>query len=256
MAIIIKSPREIALMKEAGKVIIGLFKVLRAHTKPGISTFELDKIAKSYITMNGGIPSSKGYGGFPGNICISVNDCLVHGIPSRSIILKEGDIVSYDVVVTKHGYMADACRTYPVGEISLEAKRLILTTKEAFFNGVKLIKPGIRLGVVSNAIYKTAIEQGYTVTSEFTGHGIGRDMHEDPYVPNVGKETDGPILRAGMTLAIEPMINQGKVDLVVDRDGWTTRTKDGKLCAYYEKTVAVSNDGYEIITLDEGEDEF
>ena len=249
MAIIIKSPREIALMKEAGKVIIGLFKVLRAHTKPGISTFELDKIAKSYITMNGGIPSSKGYGGFPGNICISVNDCLVHGIPSRSIILKEGDIVSYDVVVTKHGYMADACRTYPVGEISLEAKRLILTTKEAFFNGVKLIKPGIRLGVVSNAIYKTAIEQGYTVTSEFTGHGIGRDMHEDPYVPNVGKETDGPILRAGMTLAIEPMITMGRPEVCWLDDDWTVVTEDESLAAHYENTILITEGEPEILTF-------
>lgn len=254
MHIILKSPREIALMKEAGKVIIGLFKVLKAHTKPGISTFELDKIAKSYITMNGGIPSCKGYGGFPGNICISVNDVLVHGIPSRAIVLKEGDIVSYDVVVEKHGYMADACRTYPVGKVSEEALKLVETTKLAFFNGVKLIKPGIHLGDVSHAIEMTAKNNGYTVTEEFTGHGIGREMHEDPYVPNVGNVNDGPVLKEGMTIAIEPMFNEGSVDLVVDKDGWTTRTKDGKLSAHYENTVVVTKAGYEIITLDEGEE--
>jgi len=256
MHIILKSPREIALMKEAGKVIIGLFKVLKAHTKPGISTYELDKIAKSYITMNGGIPSSKGYGGFPGNICISVNDVLVHGIPSKGIILKEGDIVSYDVVVSKHGYNADACRTYPVGNVAPNAIKLMKTTKEAFFNGVKEIKPGIHLGNVSHAIEMTAKENGYTVTEEFTGHGIGREMHEDPYVPNVGNIGDGPILKKGMTIAIEPMFNEGSVDLVVDKDGWTTRTKDGKLSAHYENTVVVTENGYEIITLDEGEEEF
>lgn len=255
MSIIIKSPREIALMKEAGDVIKGLFKVLKAETKPGISTFELDKIAKSYITANGGIPSSKGYGGFPGNICISVNDVLVHGIPSKTKILKEGDIVSYDVVVTKHGYMADACRTYPVGKISKDAIELIRTTREAFFNGAKLIHEGVHLGDVSHAIEMTAKKKGYTVTKEFTGHGIGREMHEDPYVPNTGKENTGPILKAGMTIAIEPMINMGKVDLVVERDGWTTRTRDGKLCAHYENTVVVTKEGVEIITLDEDEGE-
>ena len=254
MEIIIKSPREIALMKKAGEILIGLFKVLEENIKPGISTKELDKIAGSYITSHGGIPSSKGYEGYPGNICISVNDVLVHGIPSKKTILKEGDIVSCDCMATLDGYVADATRTFPVGKISDEAQRLIDTTKEAFFNGVKLIKPGVRLGIVSHAIQMTAEKAGYTVTPDYTGHGVGKEVHEDPYVPNCGSIHDGPILQKGMTIAVEPMINQGKVDLVVDRDGWTTRTKDGKLCCHYENTVVVTESGYEIITLDKGEE--
>jgi len=254
MSIIIKSPREIALMKEAGKVVIGLFKVLKAHTVPGISTYKLDEIASSYITNNGGIPSSKGYQGYPGNICISVNDVLIHGIPSKSIILKEGDIVSYDVVVSKYGYCADACRTYPVGKISENASRLIETTKQCFFNAVKLVKPGIRIGLISNTIMKTAKSKGYTLTPDYTGHGIGKSMHEDPYVPNVGEIYEGPTLKKGMAIAIEPMVNEGRVDLIVDKDGWTIRTKDGKLSCHYENTVVVTDVGYEIITLDEGEE--
>jgi len=247
--IIIKSSREIALMKEAGEVLIGLFEVLKANTVPGKTTKELDNIARRYILSHGGIPSSYHYEGYPGNICISVNDTLIHGIPSNKIVLKEGDIVSYDCMCTKHGYVADACRTFPVGKISKEAERLIEVTRNCFFNAVKLIKPGIHLGVISHEIEKTAHEAGYTVTDQYTGHGVGRDVHEDPYVPNCGDVTDGPILQKGMTLAIEPMVNEGKVDLVTLDDGWTVKTKDGKLSCHYENTVVVTDNGYEIITL-------
>lgn len=253
MSIIIKSPREIELMKKSGEVLIGLFKVLEQNTKPGISTKELDNIARKYILSHGGVPSSYQYGGFPGNICISVNDTLIHGIPSNKIILKEGDIVSYDCMCTLNGYITDACRTFPVGKISENASRLIETTKKCFFEAVKLIKPGIHLGVVSHRIHEVATEAGYTVTEMFTGHGVGTAVHEDPYVPNVGRESDGPILRKGMTLAIEPMINEGKVDLNILDDGWTVKTKDGKLSCHYENTVVITDDGYEIITLDKGE---
>lgn len=247
--IIVKSPREISLMKEAGEVLIGLFEVLKANTVPGKTTKELDNIARRYILEHGGIPSSYHYEGFPGNICISVNDTLIHGIPSKKIILKEGDIVSYDCMCTKHGYVADACRTFPVGKVSEEALRLIEVTKNCFFNAVKLVKPGIHLGIISHEIEKTAGEAGYTVTPLYTGHGVGREVHEDPYVPNCGEETDGPLLVKGMTIAIEPMVNEGKVDLITLDDGWTVKTKDGKLSCHYENTVVVTDDGYEIITL-------
>lgn len=253
MGIIIKSPREIASIKEAGKILIELFDVLEAHTKPGISTWELDKIAERFIRSKGAIPSAKGYGGFPGAICISVNDVLIHGIPSRRVILKEGDIVSYDCMATLRGYVADACRTFPVGEISPSAKKLIETTKKAFFEGVKLVKPGIHLGDVSHAIEICAKSEGFTLTSDYTGHGVGCKVHEDPYVPNVGKPGSGPILQKGMVIAIEPMVNEGKVELIVDDDEWTVRTKDGKLSAHYENTVAVTDTGYEILTLKEEE---
>lgn len=251
--IIIKSPREIALMKEAGEVLIGLFDVLKANTLPGKSTKELDKIARSYILSHGGYPSSYQYEGFPGNICISVNDTLIHGIPSRNIILKEGDIVSYDCMCTKHGYVADACRTFPVGEVSENAQRLIEVTKKCFFDAVAKIKPGVHLGVISSTIERVAHEAGYTVTPYYTGHGVGSDVHEDPYVPNCGKEKDGPILKKGMTIAIEPMLNEGTVDLITLDDGWTVKTQDGKLSCHYENTVVVTDDGYEIITLKKGE---
>lgn len=256
MSICLKSPREIELMKKAGDVIKGLFKVLKSHTVAGVSTLDLDKIARSYITMNGGIPSSKGYEGYPGNICISVNDVLIHGIPSAKTILKEGDIVSYDVVVTKNGYMADATRTYAVGKISQEAKNLVQTAIDCFFAGVKTIHVGSHIGDISAAIYELATSRGYTLTRMFAGHGIGSEMHEDPDVPNVGKAGTGPKIYPGLAIAIEPMINEGKVDLIIDKDGWTTRTKDGKLCAHYENTVIVNENDVEIITLDEGEENF
>lgn len=254
MSIIIKSPREIELIREAGDIVRGTFKVLKENTLPGKSTYELDRIAEKYIRSKGGIPSSKGYEGFPGAICISVNDTLVHGIPSKKIILKDGDIVSYDVVVTYKGYYADACRTYPVGEIAPHVAKLVETTKNCFFEAVKLVKPGVHLGDISNKIETVAKAEGYTLTDMFTGHGVGREMHEDPYIFNVGKKGTGPILMKGMVLAIEPMVNEGKVDLVVEKDGWTTKTKDGKMCSHYENTVVVTDTGYELLTFKEGDE--
>ena len=254
MKIIIKSPREIALIKKAGSILADTFDYLKVHTKSGISTLELDKLAERFIRNKGGIPTCKGYEGFPGAICISVNDTLLHGIPSRKIILKEGDIVSYDICVTYEGYIADACRTFPVGEISTEAKRLIDTAKNCFFEAVKLIKPGVHLGDISSKIHEIGTEAGYTLTEEFTGHGVGREMHEDPNVPNFGEKGTGVILKEGMVLAIEPMLNEGKVDLYIQNDGWTVKTVDGKLSAHYENTVAITKTGYEILTLEKGEE--
>ena len=191
MKIIIKSPREIALIKKAGSILADTFDYLKVHTRAGISTKELDKLAESFIRSHGGIPTCKGYEGFPGAICISVNDTLLHGIPSKSIILKDGDIVSYDICVTYEGYIADACRTFPVGEISSEAKRLLDTTKKCFFEAVKLVKPGVHLGDISQKIYETGTSEGYTLTRDYGGHGVGREMHEDPFVLNYGEKGTG-----------------------------------------------------------------
>ncbi len=253
MKIIIKSPREIALIKKAGSIIADLFDYLKVHTKEGISTKELDKLAESFIRSHGGIPTCKGYEGFPGAICISVNDTLLHGIPSKKIILKNGDIVSYDVCVTYEGYVADACRTFPVGEITSEAKRLIDVTKNCFFEAIKLVKPGVHLGDISNKIYETGTKEGYTLTRDYGGHGVGREMHEDPFVLNYGEKGVGPILKEGMVIAIEPMLNEGKVDLYTLDDGWTVKTLDGKLSCHYENTVAITKDGCEILTSEKGE---
>lgn len=253
MKIIIKSPREIALIKKAGSIIADLFDYLKVHTRAGISTKELDKLAESFIRSRGGIPTCKGYEGFPGAICISVNDTLLHGIPSKSIILKDGDIVSYDVCVTYEGYIADACRTFPVGEVTSEAKRLMETTKRCFFEAVKLIKPGVHLGDISQKIYETGTSEGYTLTRDYGGHGVGREMHEDPFVLNYGEKGTGVILKKGMVIAVEPMLNEGKVELYILDDGWTVKTLDGKLSCHYENTIAITDDGYEILTLEKGE---
>lgn len=253
MKIIIKSPREIALIKKAGSIIADLFDYLKVHTRAGISTKELDKLAENFIRSHGGIPTCKGYEGFPGAICISINDTLLHGIPSKSIILKDGDIVSYDVCVTYEGYIADACRTFPVGEVTSEAKRLMETTKRCFFEAVKLIKPGVHLGDISQKIYETGTSEGYTLTRDYGGHGVGREMHEDPFVLNYGEKGTGVILKKGMVIAIEPMLNEGKVELYTLDDGWTVKTLDGKLSCHYENTIAITDDGYEILTLEKGE---
>lgn len=253
MKIIIKSPREVALIKKAGSILADTFDYLKVHTRAGISTKELDKLAESFIRSHGGIPTCKGYEGFPGAICISVNDTLLHGIPSKSIILKDGDIVSYDICVTYEGYIADACRTFPVGEISSEAKRLLDTTKKCFFEAVKLVKPGVHLGDISQKIYETGTSEGYTLTRDYGGHGVGREMHEDPFVLNYGEKGTGPILKKGMVIAIEPMLNEGKVELYTLDDGWTVKTLDGKLSCHYENTIAITDDGYEILTLEKGE---
>jgi methionyl aminopeptidase len=246
--IIIKSPREIALMKQAGRLLAQVYEVVGPQVVPGVSTMQLNDICEKVIREGGGIPAEKGYGGYPAAICASVNEVLVHGIPSPKKILTDGDIVSLDIVVQLNGYMADACRTYPVG-ICPEAKlRLIKVTEQCFWNGVSKVKEGVHLGDVSHAIEMTAKMNGYSVPLEYTGHGIGSDMHEDPYIPNYGEEGTGPILKAGMTLAIEPMVMMGKNALRTLKDGWTAVSKDGQSSAHYENTLLVTKDGYEILT--------
>lgn len=247
--IIIKSPREIELMRKAGALTAKVFADVAPYVRPGVSTQYLADLAEKTIVEGGGYPASKGYGGFPGAICTSVNEVLVHGIPSEKRILKDGDIVSLDVVALLNGYHGDACRTYPVGICGEDKLRLIRVTEECFWNAVSLVKEGAHLGDIEHAIEQTAVDNGYTVTRDFTGHGIGREMHEDPYIPCYGQPGSGPILKEGMTLAIEPMVMTGKPAIRILKDEWQALSKDGKINAHYENTILVTKDGYELLTV-------
>lgn len=246
--IIIKSPREIELMRKAGRVVALVFEKVGPLIKPGVSTLELDKAAEKVIRDEGAIPTELGYYGYPASTCLSVNEVLVHGIPSAKTILRDGDIVSMDLCATLNGYVGDACRTFPVGLCKPNALRIIEVSKRCFENAVSLVKPGVHLGDVEHIIEETAKANGYSVVREFTGHGIGQSMHEDPYIPNYGKPGTGPLLEEGMTICIEPMILEGKPAVRTLKDGWTTLSKDGKLTSHYENTIAVTHDGYEILT--------
>ncbi len=243
------TPAELVLMRKAGAMTRDALNYAETLIKPGISTLELDSLVKKYIIESGGTPSFLGYEGFPGSICASVNEMVVHGIPSSEIILHEGDIISVDIGVIYKGYNGDAARTFPVGKISPEKARLIEVTKQSFFEGIKQLKVGERLGKVSHAIQTYAEKNGYSVVRELVGHGIGRKMHEPPNIPNYGKETDGPIVTDGACLAIEPMINMGKKEIYMLRDGWGIVTRDHLPSAHYENTVCVTTDGVEIFTL-------
>lgn len=243
------TPAEIVLMKKAGEITKKALDEAEKHIKPGISTLELDKIVKKFIIECGGTPSFLGYDGFPGSICASVNEVVVHGIPSENVILKEGDIISVDVGVIYKGFNGDAARTFPVGKISPEKARLIEVTKQCFFEGIKHLKVGERLGRLSHAIQRHAEQNGYSVVRELVGHGIGRKMHEPPNVPNYGKESDGPIVTANSCIAIEPMINMGKKEIALLRDGWGIVTRDHLASAHYENTVLITSEGVEILTM-------
>lgn len=243
------TPAEIVLMKKAGEITRDALNYVKTLIKPGVSTLYLDKSVEKYIIDRGGIPSFLNYDGFPNSICASVNDMVVHGIPSEEIILKEGDIISVDVGVIYKGYNGDAARTFPVGKISSEKQRLINVTEECFFEGIKNLKVGERLGKLSHAIQKHAEKNGYSVVRELVGHGIGRKMHEPPNVPNYGKESDGPVVTKNSCIAIEPMINMGKKEIRMLSDGWGIVTKDGLPSAHYENTVLITENGVEILTL-------
>ena len=252
----IKSKREIELMKEACHIAALTQKAVEQAIRPGISTWELDKIAEKTIRENGGIPAEKGYPSgekgipdFPGSICSSINDEVIHGIPSKKVILKEGDIVSIDLVAYKNGFNGDCARTYIVGSATKEAKRLVDVTKQAFFEGIKFAKKGFRLGDISYAIGDYIQKNGYSVVKEFQGHGIGRQMHEDPGIPNYGKPGRGIRLEPGMTLAIEPMVIMGKPGILQLDDGWTIISEDGSLSAHYENTILITENEPEILTL-------
>lgn len=252
----IKSKREIELMREACKVAALAQKEVEKAIKPGISTYELDKIAENVIRANGGIPAEKGYPSgergvpdFPGSICASVNDEIIHGIPSKKVILKDGDIISIDLVAYKNGYNGDCARTYIVGNTTAEVKKLIEVTKQSFFEGIKFAKKGNRLGDVSHAIGEFIQKNGYSVVKEFQGHGIGAQMHEDPGIPNYGKAGRGIRLEPGMTLAIEPMVIMGKPGILQLEDGWTIISEDGSLASHYENTILITEKEPEILTI-------
>lgn len=247
--IIIKSKNEIDIMREAGKIVAGALEAIRKAIAPGITTAELDKIAEDYIRSKGAIPSFKGYQGFPASICASVNAQVIHGIPGPTV-LKEGDIISIDIGAIYNGYHGDAARTYPVGAVSPNALKLIKVTEESFYKGLEFAREGYRLSDISHAIQTYVEGHGYSVVKAFVGHGIGQQMHEDPQVPNFGRPGRGPRLRAGMTLAIEPMVNEGTDEVVTLDDHWTVVTKDGSLSAHYENTIAITSDEPIILTVE------
>ena len=252
--IYLKSAREIELMKKAGHALGECFKAIEKQIRPGMSTLDIDSLVNKTLLANGCTSAEKGYYGYPAYACVSVNEELVHGIPSSKKILKEGDIVSVDLVANYQGYMADACRTFKVGKLSDRAEKIIQITKEAFFKGLEQVKVGNYIGDISHAIQTYVEAHGYNVTREYTGHGIGAHMHEDPSIPNYGKAGTGVRIEPGMTLCIEPMVLEGKKDIRVLPDGWTAVSKDKKLTAHYENTVVVTGDGREIITSYEGEE--
>ncbi|MCF7930759.1 MAG: type I methionyl aminopeptidase [Acholeplasmataceae bacterium] len=244
----IKSKREIELMREAGRILELTRQMLEEHIKPGISTHQLDQLAENFISNLGATPSFKGYHGFPGSICASINEVVVHGIPSKKEILKEGDIITLDFGVNYKGYHADSATTYPVGEIKPEIQQLLDVTKKSLYIGLEQAKPGNRVSDISHAIESFVKPYGYGIVEEFTGHGIGRDLHEEPFVPNFGKPNQGPILKPGMTFCVEPMINLGTKRVKVLTDNWTTITVDRKPSAHFEQMIVITETGYEILT--------
>lgn len=246
--IIIKSPREVALMKKAGRVVALVFEKVGPLVVPGVTTKYLADEAEKVIRGEGAYPTFLNYSGFPGSICISVNEVMVHGIPSDKTVLHDGDIVSLDVGATLDGYVGDACRTYLCGICSPRAKALVEATEECFWNAIALVKPGARLGDIEHMIEATAKAHGYSVPRDYTGHGIGTHLHEDPYIPCYGDAGSGPILQEGMCIAVEPMVLEGKPEVRTLKDGWTTLSKDGKLTSHYENSLTVTHDGYEILT--------
>lgn len=247
MAISLKSSREIGYMREAGHVVSDVLELMRRSVRPGVTTAELERLAHELITSRGGIPSFLGYHGYPASICASVNEEIVHGIPGPRV-LREGDIVSLDVGVILHGYHGDAAITLPVGAVSDEALALIAATEAAFEAGVAQAVVGNRIGDIAAAIQAVAESRGYDLVREYSGHGVGRSMHEEPSVPNVGRAGTGVRLRAGMTLAIEPMLAVGSAETRELPDGWTVVTADGSLAAHYEHTVLIANEGPELLT--------
>ena len=253
MSVTIKSEAEIALMREAGRLLAIMHDELHKAIKPGMSTLDIDKLGETIIRDFGCIPNFKNYNGYPASICVSVNDEVVHGIPRKDHILQEGDIVSLDAGLIYKGYHSDAARTWPVGTISTEAQRLIDVTRQSFFEGISLIQEGSHLHDISAAIQKYVEALGYSVVRELVGHGIGTHLHEDPQIPNYKRRGRGLKLMSGMTLAIEPMVNAGVKEVEWLDDDWTVVTMDGALSAHYENTVLVTKTGYEILTMTEAE---
>jgi methionyl aminopeptidase len=245
--IIIKTKDEIEKMRQAGVILANCHKELRKRIKPGVTTLELDKFVETYLAEQGATPEQKGYKGYQYATCASVNDMICHGFPSN-YVLQNGDIVTIDMVVNLDGWLADSAWSYEVGEVSSEAKNLLEVTKASLYKGIEQAVVGNRIGDISNAIQKFAEGEGFSVVRHFIGHGIGKSMHEEPQVPHYGPAGRGPRLKEGMVITIEPMLNVGTYDIKIDSNGWEARTKDGKLSAQYEHTIAITSDGPLILT--------
>lgn len=245
----IKSQREIELMREAGRILDLTRSMLEKHIKPGVNTLQLDTLAEAFIRNLGATPSFKGYHGFPGSICTSINEVVVHGIPSDKHILKEGDIITLDFGVNYKGYHADSATTYPVGKVTQEIEQLLEVTQNSLYAGLEQAKPGNYVSDISHAIESYVKPFGYGIVEEFTGHGIGRELHEDPYIPNFGKPKQGPVLKPGMTFCVEPMVNLGTKRVKILSDNWTTVTVDRKPSAHFEHMIVITETGYDILTI-------
>ena len=246
--IVLKTSQELSLMKEACALSAQALQIAGEAVRPGVSTWEIDKIAHDYIVKHGGTPNFLGYHGYPATACISVNHQVIHGIPSKKVILKEGDIVSIDLGAMLHGYHGDNAATFAVGAVSPGAQRLMDVTEQALYKGIEAAISGGRIGDISAAVQQHAEEAGFSVVRQFVGHGVGRDLHEEPEVPNFGKAGRGVRLIPGMTLAIEPMINMGTPGVRTLKDGWTVETADGSLSAHFEHTIAITSNGPVILT--------
>ena len=246
--IYLKTDEEIELMREANQLVGKTLGELAKNIQPGISTLQLDKLADTFIRDHGAKPAFLGYRGFPNSICTSVNEQVVHGVPSSQVILKDGDIISIDCGTILNGFVGDSAYTYCVGEVSEETKRLLRTTKEALYEGIRQAKVHRRVGDISDAVQTYCQKRGYSVVRELVGHGCGRTMHEDPEIPNFGRRGCGPLLRNGMTICIEPMINKGSKNVVVEKDGWTVRTKDRACSAHFEHCIVISPEGPTILS--------
>jgi methionyl aminopeptidase len=246
--IICKSEAELSLMREAGRIVAMTHRLMAQAVRPGVTTKELDKIAEDFIRSQHAIPSFKGYNGFPGSICASVNEELVHGIPGNRKLL-EGDIISIDIGAQFRGYHGDSAWTYPVGRVSGAASKLLEVTELSLYEGLSKAKADIRLYTISHAIQKVVEDQGFSIVREYVGHGIGQSLHEEPQIPNYGLPDRGPRLKPGMVLAIEPMVNIGERYVKTLQDNWTVVTVDGSLCAHFEHTIAITAEGFEILTL-------
>ena len=245
--IYLKTSEDIERMREANTLVSRTLGEIAKWVAPGVTTLKLDTIAREFICDNGGRPACLGYGGFPGTICCEVNEVVVHGFPSN-YTLREGDIIGTDCVVEKDGFMGDSCYTFAVGEIDPEVMKLCVTTKESLYKGIEACQEGKRIGDIANAVQTYCEARGYSVVREMCGHGIGKSMHEDPEVPNYGTPGRGPRLAPGMTLAVEPMVNEGDWRVKVMRDGWTVRTADGSLAAHYENSILITKGETEILT--------
>lgn len=251
MAIYIKTPQEIAYLREAGKIVAETHLYLESQIGVGMSTYDLDKLGEEFIRKQGAVPSFLNYEGYPASICISINDEVVHGIPSKKRFFKEGDVVSLDIGAYKNGYHGDAARTHILGQAPAEVRKLVEVTRESFYKGMEMVKPGNHVYQISSAIQEYVEANGFSIVRDLVGHGVGKDLHEEPQIPNykpkgVGR---GPKLQAGMVIAVEPMVNMGRYDVRILADDWTIVTLDHSLSAHYENTLAITETGYELLTV-------